>query len=90
MDFRFFKSAPNAGVEWPNSGDFDSEPSFVFVCLERTEDPDANNHTGFDFYGAFGDGGLIDQWASTQPLASASKASLPSPVTFYPTPFNEA
>lgn len=90
MDFRYFKSAPNAGVEWPSSGDISGEPPFVFVVLERTDDPDANNHTGFDFYGAYGDGDLIDQWAAAQPLQSISSSSLPNPVTFYPTPFNEA
>jgi hypothetical protein len=89
MDYRFFKSAPNAGVAWP-SFDPESEPAFVFIVLERSLDPDANNHTGSDYYGAYGDGTLIDQWASGQPLQPISKASLPNPVTYYPEPFTEA
>lgn len=89
MDFRYFKAAPDASLEWPTS-DPGSEPDFVLVALERTNDPDANNHTGFDFFGAYGDGALIDTWASTQVLSVIDVAGLPNPVTYYPAPFNEA
>lgn len=91
MDFRFYKALPEPGVNiqfpsWP----VDDEPSFAFVALERTNDPDANNHTGFDWFGAYGDGAEIDAWAIGQSLTPASKSELPSPITFYPAPFNEA
>jgi hypothetical protein len=90
MDYRFYQSTPNAGVEWPVFDSFDSEPDFTFVVLERSGDPDANNQTGFDFYGAYGDGELIDAWAAVQPLQAITQAQLPNPVTFYPDPFNVA
>ena len=90
MDFRFFKATPDTGIEWPASGP-DSEPDFVLVALENTLDPDANNHTGFDFYGAYGDdGSLIDAWAADQAVEAVDQGALPSPITFYPAPFNEA
>jgi hypothetical protein len=90
MDFRFFKATPNASIQWPVTTP-DQEPAFVLVALENTLDPDANNHTGFDFYGAYGgDGAVIDAWAADQEVEAVAKADLPSPVTFYPAPFNEA
>lgn len=90
MDFRFYKAAPDANVQWPASTP-GSEPDFVLVCLENTLDPDANNHTGFDFFGAYGDdGSLIDAWAADQAVEAIDKSALPDPVTFYPAPFNEA
>lgn len=88
MDFRYFKAAPDAPLEWPTS-DPGSEPGFVLVALERTNDPDANNHTGFDFFGAYGTGAAIDAWATGQPVTAVTKDQLPNPVTFYPAPFNE-
>ena len=89
MDFRFFKATPGANVQWPASI-FGQEPDFVLVMLENTLDPDANNHTGFDFLGAYGDGDAIDAWAADQSVEAVAKAGLPDPVTFYPSPFNEA
>ena len=90
MEFRYFKAAPDAPLEWPTS-DPGSEPDFVLVALERTNDPDANNHTGFDFFGAYGDGAVIDAWAVNQLVDAINAAALPNPVTYYhPTPFNEA
>jgi hypothetical protein len=90
MDLRFYKAAPDAAIEWPQSSP-DSEPDFVLVALENTLDPDANNHTGFDFYGAYGeDGSLIDAWAADQSVEAVDKNALPDPLTFYPAPFNEA
>jgi hypothetical protein len=92
MDFRFYKALPEpqANVQFPRWPDGDEEPDFVLVALERTNDPDAKNHTGFDFFGAFGDGAAMDQWADEQPVEDVTKEELPSPITLYPTPFNEA
>jgi len=89
MDFRFYKAPPEAPLEWPQHP-MDAEPDFVLVALERTNDPDANNHTGFDYFGAYGDGALIDAWAAEQVLEGVAKDDLPNPITFYPNPFNEA
>jgi hypothetical protein len=90
MDFRFYKATPDAAVEWPQASPGE-EPAFVLVALENTLDPDANNHTGFDFFGAYGDdGSLIDAWAADQAVEAINKSNLPSPITFYPAPFNEA
>lgn len=90
MDFRFFKALPEpeARVQWPQSTNLDEEPEFVLVALERTNDPDSNNHTGFDYFGAYGSGTTIDTWASTQDVTVITKDQLPKPVTFYPAPFN--
>jgi hypothetical protein len=89
MDFRFFKAAPDASVQWP-AHPFGQEPDFTLVALERTNDPDANNHTGFDFLGAYGDGDAIDTWAADQPAEAVTKNDLPDPITFYPSPFDQA
>lgn len=89
MDFRFYKAPPEAPLEWPQHP-MDAEPDFVLVALERTNDPDANNHTGFDFFGAYGDGALIDAWAAEQVLEGVAKDDLPNSITFYPSPFDEA
>jgi hypothetical protein len=90
MDFRFYKALPEpeALVQWPQNENFDEEPEFVLVALERTNDPDGNNHTGFDYFGAYGNGAAIDSWASTQDVTAIAKSELPNPVTFYPAPFN--
>jgi len=90
MDFRFFKVTPGTPLEWPTASP-NSQPDFVLVALENTLDPDANNHTGFDFFGAYGaHGNVIDEWAANQKLEVIKKTALPSPLTFYPAPFNEA
>lgn len=92
MDFRFFKAQPEpqANVQFPAPPTDGQEPDFLLIALERTNDPDANNHTGFDFFGAYGDGAAIDAWAAGQPVTAVAKADLPNPLTFYPAPFNEA
>jgi hypothetical protein len=90
MDIRFFKAAPDANVQFPSMPNDGSEPDFVVVALENTLDPDANNHTGFDYFGAYGVGDDIDAWAGGQPVTAITKTQLPNPVTFYPAPFNEA
>lgn len=92
MDIRFFKAQPEpqANVQFPVQPLDDQDPDFVLIALERTNDPDANNHTGFDFFGAYGDGDAIDSWAATQSVEEVEQGNLPNPITFYPTPFNEA
>lgn len=89
MDIRFFNAVPQANVQFPATS-MDDEPDFVLIALERTNDPDANNHTGFDFFGAYGSGTAIDAWAAGQPVTAVAKAALPNPLTFYPAPFSEA
>jgi len=92
MDFRFFKALPEpqANVQFPSPPDDDQEPAFVLLALERTNDPDANNHTGFDYFGAYGSGSAIDGWAADQPVTVVATGDLPNPLTFYPAPFNES
>jgi hypothetical protein len=91
MDFRFYKADPEPGtnVQWPEQ-DPGAEPTFTLVALQRDADPDANTHDGFDYFGAHGVGDDIDAWAGGQPVTAITKDQLPSPVTFYPAPFNEA
>ena len=92
MDFRFYKALPEpqANVQFPAPPEDDQDPAFVLIALERTNDPDANNHTGFDFFGAYGSGSAIDAWEGGQPVTAVTKNQLPNPITFYPAPFNEA
>jgi hypothetical protein len=92
MDFRFFKALPEpqASVQFPSWPEGDEEPDFVLIALERTNDPDAKNHTGFDFFGAYGSASAITAWAADQSVTAVAKAALPNPLTFYPAPFNEA
>lgn len=91
MTYQFFKASPEpeANIEWPATPIGDVDPPFVLVALERTNDPDANNHTGFDFFGAYGDDTAIDNWAATQTVVKINQNELPKPVTFYPAPFNQ-
>ena len=92
MDIRFFKAQPEpqANVQFPAPPADGQEPDFVLIALERTNDPDANNHTGFDFFGAYGSASAITAWAADQSVTAVAKAALPNPLTFYPAPFNEA
>ncbi len=91
MDFRFYKAdpAPGTNVQWPEQ-DFDVEPTFILVALQRDADPDTKTHDGFDYFGAYGVGGDIDAWANGQPVTAITNNQLPKSVTFYPAPFNEA
>lgn len=91
MDLRFFRSESDAPIEWPRQENFsyDEVSTFVFVPLERHKDPDALNHLGVDFYGAYGDGDLIDQWAMGQPLEPIDRHQLPAPLTWFPSPFSD-
>ena len=88
MDIRFFKAVPEANVQFPVTP-IDDEPEFALIALERTNDPDANNHTGHDFFGAYGSGSVIDAWAVGQPVTAVVTGDLPNPLTFYPAPFSE-
>lgn len=90
MNFRFYKALPDANVQWPLTPDDGQPGPFVLVALERTNDPDANNHTGFDYFGAYGNSTAMTAWATNQPVQNINKADLPKPVTFYPTPFTQA
>lgn len=89
---QFFKAPPepDANVQWP-----EREPgvdaTFTLVALERSNDPDASHHgNGFDYFGAYGDAADITAWAAGQPVTAVPVKQLPNPLTFYPTPFNEA
>ena len=83
MDFRFYQSEPDAVISWPNQQDF------IFTPLERHNDPDSINHLGLDFYGAYGDGEMIDQWAENQPLEPIGRDQLPVQLTWFPSPFSD-
>lgn len=83
MDFRFYRSEPDAPINWPGTQDF------TFTPFERHNDFDAINHLGFDFYGAYGDGELIDKWADDQPLESIDRDQLPDQLTWFPSPFSD-
>jgi hypothetical protein len=92
MDIRFFKAQPEpqANVQFPAPPADGQEADFVLIALERTNDPDAKNQTGFDFFGAYGSASAITAWAADQSVTAVAKAALPNPLTFYPAPFNEA
>ena len=89
MNTYFFRSEPDAPVIYPTQSGTDG-PAFTVVLFERHNDPDAINHTGFDFYGAHGDAGLIEAWADDQPLEAIDRDQLPEQLTWFPAPFNEA
>jgi hypothetical protein len=76
-------------MSW-SSDPSDEDPDFTVIALERTNDPDALNHTGFDYLGAYGDGAAIDAWANEQPIEAIAKMDLPDPITFFPVPFDQA
>lgn len=89
MDFRFFRSEPNAPVAWPQQfvDEPGQSPAIMLTLFERHNDPDALNHLGFDFYGAYGDGDLIDEWAEEQPVEAIDRDQLPAQLTWFPSPF---
>lgn len=91
MDFRFFRSEPDGWVAWPQQqlGEPGDAPVMVLALFERHNDPDALNHLGFDFYGAYGDGDLIDEWAEEQPLEAIDRDQLPAQLTWFPAPFSD-
>ena len=93
MEIRLYKALPEdqgPSVQ-PPSSDEDGNPVIGVTCLERNADPDANNHTGSDYWGAYGDlGEDLDSWedANTGTLTRIDYTELPNPVTFYPAPFS--
>ena len=95
MEIRLYRALPEhlgPAVQPPASNEA-GQPTVAVVCLERDADPDANNHTGYDYWGAYSEVGEdIDAWeaANTDTLQPIDYTELPNPVTFYPSPFNEA
>lgn len=94
METRLYRALPEhlgPAVQPPDSSESGS-PLIVCVCLEREADPDANNHTGYDFWGAYSeDAGLLDAWEAenSESLTRIEYSELPNPVTFYPYPFSD-
>jgi hypothetical protein len=78
-------------VAQPSDSDEFGNPLFFAVCLDRTEDPDANNHTGYDYWGAYTEeSSLLDDWEeSNSILVRISYTELPNPVTAFPYPLYE-
>lgn len=90
MEIRFYRSVPEPAVcVQPPTSDEAGDALFALVCLERDADPDANNHTGYDYWGVYGDDGeAIGAWADPQAIEEIGYDELPNPVTFYPPPFS--
>lgn len=93
MEIRYYKVLPEhlgPAVQPPDS-DEEGNPLITVVCLERTEDTDANNHTGYDYWGAYAEeSSLLDDWEeSNSILVRISYTELPNPVTSFPYPFYE-
>lgn len=90
MEIRFFKSLPEHQGPAVQPPDPSTYPVSV-VCLERDADPDANNHTGYDYWGVYG-GSLegIIAWENKNSgvVTHIEYSDLPGPVTFYPEPFS--
>lgn len=93
MDIRFFRYAsPPPGSpepQWPQVP-IDEAPAFVLIALDRSADPDANEHHGFDYLGGYGDAAAMEAWAAEQGVDVIGTDELPSPPAFYPPPFSEA
>jgi glutamine synthetase len=93
MQIRLYRALPEhsgPAVQPPDSDESGNLTTTV-VCLERDADPDANNHTGYDYWGAYGDDAeALDAWETTNAdtLVSIDYTELPNPVTFYPSPFS--
>lgn len=94
MEIRLYKALPEGqgpAVQPPASGESEN-PAVTVICLERHTDPDANNHTGYDYWGAYVDkGNLLDAWESgpnSSVLTRIEYTELPNPITFYPAPFS--
>lgn len=93
MEIRLYRALPEhlGPAVQPPDLDEDGQPMVTVVCFERDADPDANNYTGYDYWGAYGgDAGLLDSWeaANTDALTPIDYTELPNPVTFYPAPFH--
>ena len=94
MEIRLYKALPEdqgPSVQ-PPASDEDGNPVIGVTCLERNAYPDANNHTGYDYLGAYAeDGELLSAWESgpnANTLTRIDYTELPNPVTFYPAPFS--
>ena len=83
MDFRFYKSEfePAVDIAWPTADSLERDPPFAVIALERHRVSAIQD--GYDYFGAYGDGDLIDAWAADQPITAISKADLPEPVHNY-------
>jgi hypothetical protein len=92
MQVKFYRALPEhlgPAVQPPDS-DESGNPLLTVVCLERSDDPDANNHTGYDYWGVYEeDGEHIEAWEgkNVDVLEPIEYSELPDPVTFYPEPF---
>lgn len=94
MEIRLYKALPEhlGPAVQPPSSDEDGNPLITHICLERDADPDANNHTGYDFWGAYAeDSASLDEWETnnTESLTRIEYEELPNPVTHYPSPFSD-
>lgn len=94
METRLYRALPEhfGPAVQPSDSDESGNPLITYVCLEREADPDANNHTGYDYWGAYAeDPGLLDTWEEKNAfsLIRIEYAELPNPVTFYPHPFSD-
>lgn len=93
MQVKFYRALPEhlrPAVQPPDS-DESGQQTVVVVCLERSDDPDANNHTGYDYWGVYAEeGDSIDSWEAknVDVLEAIEYSELPDPVTFYPEPFS--
>jgi hypothetical protein len=96
-EIKFYRSAPEPQCcvqPAPQLLDAEDTPAFTLVCLERTNDPDSNNHTGYDYWGVYFTPGeaeeALGQWLGLHgpELEEINVAALPNPITFYPEPFS--
>jgi hypothetical protein len=93
MQIRLYRALPEhsgPSVQPPSSDEL-GNPTVTVVCLERNTDPDANNHTGYDYWGAYADNKEpLDVWegANADTLVPINYTELPNLVTFYPSPFS--
>lgn len=93
MEIRLYRALPEhlGPAVQPPASDEAGQPLVTVICLERDADPDANNHTGYDYWGAYSEVGEdIDAWeaANSDTLSPIDYTELPNPVTFYPAPFH--
>lgn len=89
MQIRLYKALPEhlGSAVQPPDCDETGQPLLTTVCLERDSDPHANNHTGYDFWGASAEtDDLFKGWEekNQEVLIPIDYSKLPNPVTFYP------
>jgi hypothetical protein len=90
--YRALRENPGPPVQPPDSDKY-GNPTVITVCLERSTDPDSNNHTGYDYWGAYGESSEnLDDWElkNSDVLSPIEYSELPDPVTFYPPQFSDA